>query len=82
VATFAIIDASAMLFLDQGADVDRADVASLQMDTAPTQASDTPTATTTVSMFQTNSAAFRGTWRVSWEKIRTDAAAYLSAVAW
>ena len=56
-----------------GIDVRTSDQASLQMDTAPTQDSVTPTASTSVSMFQTNSVAFLVERYLNWQKRRASA---------
>lgn len=55
--------------------------ATIQMDTQPTQNSITPTATTGVSMFQTNSVAWLVERFVSWSKRRSQAVVY-SRVQW
>ena len=67
---------------DGGISVDMSRAASLQMDDAPTMASDVPTATSVVSMFQTNSVAFRAERTINWARRRTSSVAYLTAVAW
>lgn len=54
--------------------------ASLQMDDSPTNDSDTPTPTTMVSMFQTNSVAIRAERFINWSKRRASAVAVLSGV--
>ncbi len=54
--------------------------AALQMDSAPTQSSTTPTATTTVSMFQTNSVALKAVVTASW-KAGTGGVQYISGIA-
>jgi HK97 family phage major capsid protein/HK97 family phage prohead protease len=56
--------------------------ASLQMDTAPTNNSPTPTATTLVSMFQTDSVALRAERFINWQKRRAQAVAVLDRVLW
>lgn len=56
-----------------GIQVSVSDQASLQMDSAPTQNSTTPTATSVVSMFQTNSVAFLVERFVNWQKRRPQA---------
>ncbi|OWJ83813.1 phage major capsid protein [Haematobacter missouriensis] len=67
---------------DGGIAVDMSREASLQMDDAPTMASDVPTATSVVSMFQTNSVAFRAERTINWARRRTSSVAYLTGVAW
>lgn len=59
-----------------GVEVSMSDQASLQMDDAPTQNSVTPTATASVSMWQTNSVAFLVERFLNWQKRRA------SAVVW
>jgi HK97 family phage major capsid protein/HK97 family phage prohead protease len=56
-----------------GIQVQVSDQASLQMDSAPTQNSVTPTASTVVSMFQTNSVAFLVERFLNWQKRRAQA---------
>lgn len=56
--------------------------ASLQMLDNPTNDSVTPTATTMVSMFQTNSVAFRCERILNWARRRDNAAVYLTSAAW
>lgn len=56
--------------------------ASLQMDTAPTNNSPTPTPTTVVSMFQTDSVALRAERFINWQKRRAQAVAVLDQVKW
>lgn len=74
---------------DGGISVDFSREASLQMlDTdvsgagAPTVNSVTPTATQLVSMFQTNSVAFRAERIINWKRRRESAVAVLSEVNW
>jgi hypothetical protein len=67
---------------DGGVRVDASREASLQMLDNPTNNSATATATTMVSMFQTNSVAFRGEWDINWQKRRTDAVVYMDDVNW
>ncbi|MES2625899.1 MAG: phage major capsid protein [Pseudomonadota bacterium] len=65
-----------------GIQVSVSDQASIQMDTAPTQNSiGTPTATASVSMFQTNSVAFLVERFVNWQKRRA-AAVVWAHVSW
>lgn len=56
--------------------------ASLQMDSAPTNDSATPTATQVVSMFQTDSVALRAERFINWQKRRAQAVAVLDDVKW
>jgi len=62
--------------------VDASQEASLQMDTAPTVNSATPTATAMVSMFQTNSTAFRAERYINWARRRASGVAYITGVNW
>lgn len=69
-----------------GLQIDMSDQASLQMvagdDEGSTQSSITPTATSVVSMFQTNSVAFRAERTMNWARRRTSAVAYIEDVDW
>jgi hypothetical protein len=65
-----------------GIAVDLSREASLQMDDAPTMDSDTPTGTSVVSMFQTNSVAFRAERTINWKRRRDEAVVYLHGVNW
>lgn len=66
---------------DGGLSVDMSREASLQMDSAPSMKSDgTPTATSVVSMFQTNSVAFRAERTINWAKRRVSAVSVLDGV--
>jgi HK97 family phage major capsid protein len=67
---------------DGGFKVDVSTEASLQMLDNPTNASADGTATSMVSMFQTNSVAFLCERIINWKKRRTTAVAYLTGVAW
>ena len=67
---------------DDGIQIDASDQVSLQMDDAPTNSSATPTATSLVSMWQTNSVAFRAEHAIGWLRGRTSAVAYLTGVNW
>ena len=62
--------------------VDVSREASLQMLDNPTNDSVTPTATSMVSLWQTNSVGFRCERILNWAARRTSAVAYLSGVAW
>ena len=65
-----------------GIEVRISDQASLEMDNAPTQSSiGTPTATTTVSMFQTNSVAFLVERYLNWQLRRAGAVVW-ATVNW
>lgn len=67
---------------DGGVTVDASREASLQMLDNPTNNSATGTPTTMVSMWQTNSVAFRGEWFINWQKRRSNAVAYIDDVNW
>ena len=75
---------SEILVADDGqVTIDASREASLQMDSAPTDAAGSPpTATTMVSMFQTNSVAIRAERWINWKRRRPQAVAWLSAVAY
>jgi len=79
-----LVNANDIWFADDGGvDVSMSDQTALQMDDAPTNASGpTVTATTMVSMFQTNSVAFRAERTVSWARRRTEAVQQLAQVEW
>ncbi len=82
-----LVNASDIWFGDEGGiAIDMSDQASLQMvagdDEGSTQNSITPTATQLVSMFQTNSVAFRAERTVNWLRRRTSAVAVLTDVDW
>lgn len=67
---------------DGGIAVDMSREASLEMSDAPTGDSIAPTAASLVSMFQTNSVAFRAERTINWGKRRASAVAALGSVAW
>jgi HK97 family phage major capsid protein len=67
---------------DGGVTIDLSREASLQMDDAPTNASDTGTEAQMVSMWQTNSVAYRAEREIYWAKRRSTAAQYLDGVQW
>ncbi|MFH5773583.1 phage major capsid protein [Paracoccus sp. NGMCC 1.201697] len=82
-ALVALVNASDIYLADDGGvSVDMSQEASLQMDDAPTNNSGTPTATQLVSMFQTNSVAFRAERTINWAKRRPSAIAALAGVNW
>lgn len=62
--------------------IDASQEASLEMLDNPTNNSASGTATTLVSMFQTNSTAFRAERYINWARRRTTGVAYLSDVNW
>lgn len=61
-----------------GVDVRMSNEASLEMDSAPTGSSKTPTGASLVSMFQTNSTAFLVEERIGWERRRDAAVVYVT----
>jgi HK97 family phage major capsid protein/HK97 family phage prohead protease len=67
---------------DGGFTIDASREASLQMDNAPTNNSATPTATSMVSMFQTNSLALRCERYINWQRRRDTAVKYLTNTDW
>ncbi|MEI4482223.1 MULTISPECIES: phage major capsid protein [unclassified Phyllobacterium] len=78
-----LANASDIFLADDGQVViDASREASLQMDDAPTNASNPATATSVVSMFQTNSVAIRAERWINWQKRRPQAVQVLSGVAW
>jgi len=79
----ALVNASDIYFADEGGVmVDVSREASLQMLDNPTNDVVTPTATSMVSMWQTNSVAFRAERILNWAKRRTSAVALLDEVNW
>jgi HK97 family phage major capsid protein/HK97 family phage prohead protease len=78
----AIAEREVFLSDDGGVRVDASREASLQMLDNPTNNSATATPTTMVSMWQTNSVAFRGEWFINWQKRRSSAVAYIDDVNW
>lgn len=77
----AIVDADSLLVADDGVfTVDASREASLQMLDNPTNDTTTPTATSLVSMFQTDSIAIRAERYINWAKARSTAAAWVSGV--
>jgi HK97 family phage major capsid protein/HK97 family phage prohead protease len=83
-SNLALINPRDIMLADDGeVTIDASREASLQMDSAPTNASTggsppAPTATTLVSMFQTNSVAVRAERYINWAKARASAARYVS----
>lgn len=79
----ALVNASDIYFADDGGvQVDVSREASLQMLDNPTNASSDGTATSMVSMWQTNSVAFRAERVLNWMKRRPSAVALLDEVNW
>lgn len=80
---FILAFASEIWLADDGQVViDASREASLQMLDNPTNASSDGTATSMVSMFQTNSVALRAERFINWKKRRTHAVSYLNGVNW
>jgi len=77
-----LVNAKDIWLADEGGfTVDMSTEASLEMDSAPTQSSvATVAATAVVSMFQTNSVAFRAERTINWAKARTEAVAAIDTV--
>lgn len=86
----ALINAEDIFFSDDGqVTIDASREASIQMLNndvsgagAPTNNSATPTATSVVSMFQTNSVALRAERYMNWTRRRASGVAYLTGVNW
>lgn len=77
-APFILVDEAEIWLADDGAvTLDSSDLVSLQMDTAPTQDSTAPTATSVVSMWQTNSVAFRAERGIWWGPRRSGAVQWI-----
>ena len=77
------INASDILLSDDGqVTVDASREASIQMLDNPTNSSATATATTMVSMWQTNSIALRAERFITWSKARSTAVKYMDDVNW
>ena len=78
-----LVNASDIYLADEGGiAIDLSREASLQMDTAPTMNSTTPTPIASVSMFQTNSVAFRAERTINWARRRATSVAYLTGAAY
>ncbi|MGY3607659.1 MULTISPECIES: phage major capsid protein [unclassified Bradyrhizobium] len=79
----ALVNAADVYFSDEGGvQIDVSREASLQMLDNPTNDVVTPTATSMVSMWQTNSVAFRAERILNWAKRRASAVALLDHVNW
>lgn len=78
-----LANASDIWLADDGqVTIDASNQASLQMLDNPTNNSASGTPTTMVSMFQTNSVAFRAERFINWARRRVSGVAYLSGVRW
>lgn len=81
--TVVLVNASDIYFADEGGvAVDMSREASLEMADNPSHDSDTPAPAELVSLFQTNSVAFRAERTLNWAPRRDEAVAVLSDVAW
>jgi HK97 family phage major capsid protein/HK97 family phage prohead protease len=80
----ALIFPGEVFLADDGtAMVEASDQVAIQMDNAPTnQSTATATATTMVSMFQTESIAIKAVRYINWTKARSQAAAFIQAAAY
>lgn len=78
----AIAEREVFLADDGSVRIDASGEASLEMLDNPTNNSATPTPTTMVSMFQTDSIALRAERWINWLKRRDDAVAYIDDVNW
>lgn len=78
-----LVNASDIWLADDGqVTIDVSREASLQMLDSPTNNSATGTATSMVSMFQTNSTAFLAERYINWARRRASGVAYLTGVSW
>lgn len=79
----ALVNASDIYLADEGGVmVDMSREASLQMDNAPSMTSSSPTGTSVVSLWQTNSVGFRAERTINWSRRRDSGVQVLSGVAW
>lgn len=79
----ALVNAEDIHYGDEGGiEIAMSAEASLEMDGAPTGDSDTPTPAELVSMFQTNSVAFRAERTINWSRRRPSAVAWVDNPAW
>ena len=78
-----ILNANDIYFADEGGiAVDMSREASLEMDNAPSHDSTTPTESSLVSLWQTNSVGFRAERTLNWARRRAEAVQVLRDVAW
>lgn len=81
-APFILVDESEIYLADDGAvTLDASEQASIEMNDAPTQVAGTPTASTMVSMWQTNSIAFRAERYIWWGARRSGACQWIDGFA-
>lgn len=79
----ALVNASDVYLADDGGiSVDMSREASLEMDSTPTMTSDSPTESTLVSLWQTNSVGFLAERTINWTRRRSSAVVVLSGVNW
>lgn len=79
----ALVNAEDIWVADEGGvDIAMSTEASLEMDSAPAHNSDTPTPAELVSMFQTNSVAFRAERTINWARRRASAVAWMDNITW
>lgn len=79
----ALVNAEDIWVADEGGvDIAMSTEASLEMDSAPVHNSDTPLPAELVSMFQTNSVAFRAERTINWARRRASAVAWMDNVTW
>jgi len=76
-----MVDATGLAVADGGIELRSSEQATIQMDTAPTQETTTPTQSQQVSMFQTNSRALLGERSFAVKAIRPNAYAHLTGTA-
>jgi HK97 family phage major capsid protein len=77
-APFILVDEAEIYLADDGSvTLDASEQASLEMDSAPSHDSDTPTAASLVSMWQTNSIAFRAERFIWWGPRRSGAVQWI-----
>jgi hypothetical protein len=79
--TLALLDAGAIAANGEAPTVEVSTQADIQMDTAPTMNSTSPTPATMTSMFQTNSAALRATAVFGCQKLRADAVSVVTGIS-
>ena len=72
-----LIDAGGIAYAEAGGEVRASETATVEMDSAPTGDATTPTATETVSLWQTNSRGLIVNLTASWARIRTGAAQWI-----
>jgi HK97 family phage major capsid protein len=76
-ANLILVDCDGVVVVDAGLELDTSGAAGLEMSDVPAMTSVTPTGANLVSMWQTDSTAFRAVRFVSWVKGRSDAVGFL-----